>query len=470
MDIRTFFPAVTKLPTPIEEPKKTEETEETKTMQLSPDQQRVFDVYRAGHNVFVSGPGGTGKSALIRHIYRDAKLHGKQIEVTSTTGISAVLLQCHAKTIHSWAGIGLGNGTIDELVTKVQRNKRARYAWTHTDILVIDEVSMLSRKLFDLLNAVGKRIRRSTAPWGGLQLVCSGDFFQLPPISTTTEDTTDSQFCFESDDWNLVFGGHNHQLVLRHMFRQTGDPQYAEVLSQLREGVITQRSVDLLATRVGIPVHPPSLIVTHLYPTRAQVDQCNALEMSRLPDEPCMEYTLEERRPIGSTSSLGCSEAEIIAELAFLTNNVRVDRVLVLRPGAHVMCVINDGPLCNGSQGIVTGFCACTGYPVVQFNNGVQQTMTPHVWTSERIAGLGVSHIPLMLAWAITIHKCQGTTLDAASMDVGRGIFECGQTYVALSRVRSLSGLYLHSWDHTRVRIHPKVKQFYQQLLVETTT
>jgi len=136
-----------------------------------------------------------------------------------------------------------------------------------------------------------------------------------------------------------------------------------------------------------------------------------------------------------------------------------------------VMCIVNIASaadkgieICNGSQGIVTGFCPITGCPVVKYNSGHEQVMSRHTWTSERIPGVGVEQVPLILAWALTIHKSQGATLDAAEIDVGSGIFECGQTYVALSRVKSLDGLYLTSYDVTKIKINRKVKEFYSTL------
>jgi ATP-dependent DNA helicase PIF1 len=162
------------------------------------------------------------------------------------------------------------------------------------------------------------------------------------------------------------------------------------------------------------------------------------------------------------------TDKDIDYELQNLSKNLICDQELKLKVGAHVMCIVNmtsdkGGSLeiCNGSQGLVTGFCPITGCPVVKYNNGFEQVMTRHTWTSERIPGVGVQQVPLILAWALTIHKAQGSTLDAAEIDVGSGIFECGQTYVALSRVKSLEGLYLSSYDVTKIKINRKVKEFY---------
>jgi ATP-dependent exoDNAse (exonuclease V) alpha subunit len=134
------------------------------------------------------------------------------------------------------------------------------------------------------------------------------------------------------------------------------------------------------------------------------------------------------------------------------------------------MCIINiksdqgDVLICNGSQGIIIDFCPTSGYPKVKYNNGIEMIMMRHIWESDKICGIGVSQVPLILSWALTIHKSQGATLDAAEIDVGSGIFECGQTYVALSRVKSLDGLYLTSFDAKRIRINKKVKEYYEAL------
>jgi ATP-dependent DNA helicase PIF1 len=164
------------------------------------------------------------------------------------------------------------------------------------------------------------------------------------------------------------------------------------------------------------------------------------------------------------------SEKEIQTELDFLAGNLVCDKNIKTKIGAQVMCIINiksaegDTLVCNGSQGIITAYCEFTGCPRVKYNNGTEMLMARHVWASDKIPGIGVSQLPLILAWALTIHKSQGSTLDAAEIDVGSGIFECGQTYVALSRVKSLHGLYLSSFDASRIRINKKVKHFYEEL------
>jgi len=440
-------------------------------MELSREQQIAFDKYVQGKNIFITGPGGSGKSALIRLIYKHAYNSNKNIEVTALTGCAAVLLNCKAKTLHSWAGIGLGKGTIEYLVNKIKKNKFAKALWKGTDILVVDEVSMFSLKLFDTLNAIGKAVRNNQKPFGGIQLIFSGDFFQLPPVGDKEEPDT-QRFCFESEDWNNVF--HNNcQIQLVKIFRQT-DEIYSTILNQIREGKIKRKSNDLLLEYVGRPFDTKLVAEpTKLYPTRNKVENINNTKMSSL--EGCeKEFNIKYLKDLEMTKSERAiryeyTDKDIQLELDFLANNLICEKEMKLKIGAQIMCVINIQSdigleVCNGSQGIITGFCDITCCPRVKFNNGIERVMMRHVWVSDKIPGIGVSQVPLILAWALTIHKSQGATLDTAEIDVGSGIFECGQTYVALSRVKSLDGLYLTSFDAKRIRINKKVKDFYESL------
>ena len=442
-------------------------------MELSKEQQIAFDKYIQGDNIFITGPGGSGKSALIRLINDHAYKKFKNIHVTALTGCAAVLLNCKAKTLHSWAGVGLANGTIEQLVTKIKKNKFTKALWRDTDILVVDEVSMLSLKLFSVLNAIGKAVRNNQKPFGGIQLVFSGDFFQLPPVGDKEEPDT-QRFCFESEDWNIVFHPHC-QIQLLKIFRQT-DEIYSTLLNQIREGKIKRKSNDLLLEYVGRQLDP-NLVAepTKLYPTRFKVENINNSKMTALKsDEKVfkikylkdLEMTRAER-----ANRIDFTDKDIQMELEFLASNLICEKEMKLKVGAQVMSIINIQSergldVCNGSQGIITSFCDITGNPRVKYNNGVEMVMTRNIWQSDKIPGIGVSQVPLILAWALTIHKSQGATLDAAEIDVGSGIFECGQTYVALSRVKSLEGLYLTSFDVTKIRIHKKVKEYYDNLIL----
>jgi ATP-dependent DNA helicase PIF1 len=440
-------------------------------MELSIEQKLSFDKYVQGHNIFITGPGGSGKSALIKIIHKHAYNQFKDIQVTALTGCASVLLNCRAKTLHSWAGIGLGNGTTEQLITKIKKNKFAKASWKKTDILVVDEVSMLSLKLFDMLNDIGKAVRGNSKPFGGIQLIFSGDFFQLPPVGDNSEPDT-QRFCFESDEWNTVFH-RDCQIQLVKIFRQTDDT-YTNILNQIREGKIKRKSNDLLIQYVG-RAFDPRLVAepTKLYPTRNKVENINNTKMSALNGAE-KEYKIKYLKDLEMTKTerlrrIEYSDKDIQLELDFLANNLICDKEMKLKIGSQVMCIVNIQSdtgieVCNGSQGLVTDFCEVTGCPRVKFNNGIERIMIRNVWASDKIPGIGVSQVPLILAWALTIHKSQGATMDNAEIDVGSGIFECGQTYVALSRVKSLDGLYLTSFDATKIRINKKVKEFYESI------
>ena len=437
-------------------------------MELSKEQQLAFNKYIKGDNIFITGPGGSGKSALIRKIKDHCR---KEIQVCALTGCAAVLLNCKAKTLHSWSGIGLGNGTIEQNIKKILGSRYKKEMWKDTDVLIVDEVSMLSLKLFNMLNEIGKAIRKNPRPFGGIQLIFSGDFYQLPPVGNKDEPDT-MRFCFESDNWNSIFRP-NCQIQLIKIFRQT-DEIYSTILNQIREGKIKKKSNDLLLQYVGREPEE-NLVVepTKLFPTKNKVEYINNSKMCSLDSEE-KEYVVKQVLDVEMTNEekrirLQYSKENIQTELDYLTGNLICDKNLKLKVGAQVMCIINiqlpsDEMICNGSQGIITRFCPATNLPIVKYNNGVEMVMGRHIWVSENIPGIGVSQVPLILAWALTIHKSQGATLDTAEIDVGSGIFECGQTYVALSRVKSLNGLYLTSFDVRRIKINTKVKEYYDSL------
>ena len=443
-------------------------------MNYSEEQISVFNKYTQGANIFVTGPGGTGKTALIKYIQKDAVRKGFNIQVCALTGCAAVLLECKAKTLHSWAGIGLGNGSIEQLVTKIMKNRFLKSNWKGTDILIVDEVSMMSQKLFELLDAIGKTVRKNSRPFGGLQLIFSGDFYQLPPVGDKDDPET-TRFCFESMLWSQTFTLENH-IQLTKIFRQS-DPVYQKILNQIREGKLKRSSNEVLLHKIGQQIPDNSIVrPTKLFPTRNKVDQVNTKEMNGLKTVE-QDFNLKYHVDLEMTATellkrRQFTKEQIQTELLYLKGNLRCDEVVKLKVGAQVMCIVNieldnGQTLCNGSQGIITKLSE-QGLPVVKFSNSngsaFETVMSYHVWPSENIPGIGVSQLPLILAWALTIHKAQGATLDIAEIDAGSGIFECGQTYVALSRVKSLEGLYLTSFDASKIKVSRKVQEFYLSL------
>jgi ATP-dependent DNA helicase PIF1 len=448
--------------------------------QLSKEQEVAFDRFKSGHNLFITGPGGTGKTQLIHHLVDYAKSTGKRVQVCALTGCASILLGCSAKTIHSWSGIKIAKGSVEQIVGQVLRNRQAKKNWKTTQILIIDEVSMMSRKIFDALDAVARYARNNPFPFGGLQVVFCGDFYQLPPIPSANEPET-GEFCFESTSWSAVFKQENH-IELTTIFRQT-DTKYIEILSQIRTGELSDENAELLKQYVKREYdqeqHNGS-VLTKLFPIRSRVDYLNKLMFEKI-DEPvhafdivkqrnCLVY-IESNKQIEPARLQACRELtkqEVETELEQLIATTPCIPGLELKRGTSVMCTVNldmDKGICNGSQGIIKDFAG--GIPVVKFANGIEMTIGPHSWQSDEYPTIAVSSIPLQLAWALTIHKIQGATLAAAQIDVGNGVFEYGQTYVALSRIRSLDGLYLSGFNPTRIKANPKVRQFYANMVQE---
>jgi ATP-dependent DNA helicase PIF1 len=438
-------------------------------------QKLAFEKYEKGCNIFITGPGGSGKSKLIKDIKQHAIRNSKNVQVCALTGCAAVLLECKAKTLHSWSGIGLASGPISLTVNKIMNSHFKKKIWKDIDILIIDEISMMSKKLFELLDLIGKKVRKNNLPFGGIQLVFSGDFYQLPPVGNKDEPET-IQYCFESILWIETFKKENHiQLVT--IFRQK-DPVYANILNQIREGVLKKSSCKKLEEYVNRSF-PKDFKPTKLFPTRNKVDMINQNEMSQL-DKEIVEYKLKFLKDLPMTEKerfirSQYTQEQLDIELNYLKSNLICEDPIQIKIGAQVMCVVNielpNGHiLCNGSQGIVIGF-SDKNLPIVKFNRdndkGFETLMSYHIWPSENIPGIGISQVPLILAWALTIHKAQGSSMDYAEIDVGNSIFESGQTYVALSRLKGLEGLYLSSFNPTRIRVSKKVKEFYDNLDAE---
>lgn len=453
-------------------------------MELSLEQQQALNAFKAGDNIFLTGPGGTGKTSLIKNFVEICKLNGKKVQVCALTGCAAVLLNCQAKTVHSWAGIGLANGPSILTVRKVVDNKFKRKAWNNVDVLIIDEVSMMSQKIFEILDSIAKHIKFNTKPFGGLQVVFSGDFYQLPPVNVVRDedmsafDQTASAFCFESPLWQQTF---TSVIQLTKIYRQT-DQVYMSILNQIRVGKLYKSSLETLLPHIG-KLLPDTFVPTKLLPRRRDAEMINASELAKLETEEKV-FKLSRVVDLPTDAKAKATDAKATdtkaklpavnlnseqseMEYNFLVNSIMADKDIILKKGAQVMCIANidmesQEPIVNGSQGIVIDFIG--GLPLVKFNNGARRIIGFHVWNSETQPLIGVKQIPLIYAWAITIHKAQGVSLDMAQIDAGSNIFEFGQTYVALSRIKSLEGLYLTAFDPQKIKVNKKVQEYYKSL------
>jgi ATP-dependent DNA helicase PIF1 len=473
-------PAPTHVPVPapthVPAPAQVSVQAQVNQMILSPEQQLALDEFSKGKNIFLTGPGGSGKTELIKRMVAASEAAHKKYQVCALTGCAAILLNCKAKTIHSWAGIGLANGTIEEVVRKVVGNKFKTAQWKKTDILIIDEVSMMSLKIFNILDLIAKKVRKNTSkPFGGIQIIFSGDFYQLPPVGN---DEISSAFCFESEHWSNTF---DSIIQLKTIFRQT-DSTYSDILNQIRVGKLYKSALEKLNKHVNKPIPTTALFKpTILLPKRKDVDLINATELTKLGDVEQQKYSIAKvteldliakpgnakpgnTKPKQEYAPADISESQKEMEYNCLMNNIMADKEIILKKGSQVMCIANidmesTNPIVNGSQGVVIEFVG--GFPMVQFNNGDKRMIGYHNWISENIPTIGIKQIPLIHAWAITIHKAQGVSLDLAQIDVGSNIFECGQTYVALSRIKSMEGLYLTAFDPQKIKVNKKVQEFY---------
>ena len=464
--------------------------------QLGLEQQYAFEKFKQKHNLFITGPGGTGKTKLIEHLVNHSKSEGHAVQVCAMTGCATILLNNNARTLHSWSGIKLAKGSKHMVVGNVLKNRAACAAWRKVKVLIIDEVSMMSMKIFEILEEVARLVRKNSQPFGNIQVIFTGDFYQLPPVGNSGEPETE-MFCFESPVWTRVFPKANH-VELRTIFRQT-DPKYKEILLQIRTATLTEENKQILqgyVKREFDPAQHNGCIPTKLFPTRAKTDYLNNAMFNRLEGQEyvfnCDKKTscrtiLETNAALSleqMARSAHLSGQEVDYEVQQLMSNSSFQEVMSLKVGAAVMCTVNldmDNGICNGSQGVVVDILTpgsnkvvsdkntANTYlgpcPVVRFTNGLVKTIVPHYRQSEEYPSIAVGQIPLCLAWALTIHKIQGATLAMADIDVGGQIFEFGQTYVALSRVQSLTGLYLSAFHAQKIKANERVTAFYRIMM-----
>lgn len=438
------------------------------TTYLTPDQEQALISFKCGNNIFLTGPGGSGKSYLIKKIVDECKKSDRKVQVCAMTGCAAILLNCGAKTLHSWGGFGLGNGDVKTVVKRVTGNKYKKKPWKDVDVLIIDEVSMLSKKLLTCVDYIARICRNNRyTPFGGLQVILSGDFYQLPPVGDEENEET-TAFCFESEAWQGI-----DDICQLSTIKRQDDQKFAKILNQVRIGKITKSTITALTSRIGSTVQG-DLKPTVMFPRRFHADQVNNREYRALPD---IEEFTYERAVVDDVKDLSVNDRKNRAlaspealehEVKYLSSGTMAEHTISLKIGTQVMCIANidmdsEHQIVNGSQGIVIGFQA--GLPVVQFRTGVVKLIGKHLWQSETIPGLSIQQIPLIYSWAITIHKAQGVTLEVAEIDAGSHIFECGQTYVALSRVKSIDGLRLTSFDYRKIRVNKKVKDFYNSIV-----
>lgn len=427
-------------------------------IQWTEEQKSVLSAVSQGNSVFITGAAGTGKTKLVTEVVKLLKkLHTRsKVFVTASTGVAALSIK--GQTLHSFAGITINNPTDDPeiLLDWIMSNKRACYRWKKVEALVIDEISMVGPRLFDNLEFVAKSLRGVSKTWGGIQMVVVGDFCQLPPIKGYK--SKDVNYAFEADCWNESF---DLSIELTKILRQS-DPRFIELLQGIRMGESDQGDFSFLESYCSKTECDPSAV--QLYPVNEIVKKVNEERLKSL-QKSVVVYRAVDNGPDSAKRKLN--------------QGIAPDEISICE-GARVMLVKNLHTwkgLVNGATGIVMGFVKAVGVhdichdnqlPVVKFDSGKVLTIEPeewHVMDGEKIVATR-KQIPLILAWALSIHKCQGMTLDKAYINLSKA-FGYGMVYTALSRVRSLDGLHLSGFKASKIQAHPKVSQFYRKLALQ---
>lgn len=396
-------------------------------------QAQALSVMMEGNSVFLTGPPGSGKTFVLNNYVRQAVKSGRVVAVTASTGIAATHIG--GTTIHSWSGLGIREQLDDRDLKQLAKNDRLIKRYNGTDVLVIDEVSMLHGRRLDMINEVCKLLRKDDSPFGGLQVILVGDLFQLPPVSRQTNDL---DFAHLSTAW-AELNPKICYLSEQHRLRADG---LLDLLESMRLNQLEERHKVLLKERLEAQPSDEHEI-TRLYAHNVDIDRLNQAKLDALDDE---AQVFEMQTHGGAV------------KVEQLSRSVLAPEVLELKVGAEVMFVANNSSagFVNGTRGQVARFE--DGDPVVELHSGRSITVEPHSWKLEEDGKVRaeVMQLPLRLAWAITIHKSQGMSLDAAEIDLSRS-FTPGMGYVALSRVRSSDGLYLSGINGMALRLNPQI-------------
>lgn len=411
-------------------------------------QKEFFLHFFAKRNIFLTGPAGTGKSFCINELIDFLDDVGHPYGKTATTGVAA--LNIGGTTVHSWAGIGLGDDDGTDLLDKVANNKKATNRIKGAKLLIIDEVSMAKADLIEKIDIVCQFIRNSGAPFGGLQVVFVGDFLQLPPVFNQMEE---EKFAFDSEAWASA----NIKTVhLNEIVRQHDEPEFAKFLNEVRIGAA--KDFDILEPCLTREFPDDGIKPVRLFCKNYNVDAYNSDQLAKI-DGPIKTYYSVDDGPTNWKQ--------------FFDKNCRAPNPLHLKVGAQVMLLTNlaiESKLVNGSVGVVEKMyndCvevrfANGTFPIEPFKWEMRQNEIDVLGQMKRVPIASRKQIPLKLAYAVTIHKCQGATLDRAEVDASEA-FACGQVYVALSRVRNLSSLKLKRFNPTKITVSKKCIDFYRK-------
>lgn len=424
------------------------------SIKLCAEQMEVLNSCVSGKNVFFTGSAGTGKSYLLRKIISSLPPEGTM--ATASTGVAACLIG--GVTLHSFAGIGGGDFGLKRCFEMASRPASAQ-TWRKCKRLIIDEISMVDGEFFEKIEATARHVRKNDKPFGGIQLILCGDFLQLPPVvkrdfKSDSQPQNDKRFCFQSPAWETCI-----QVVyeLKEVHRQS-DPQFVKILNHLRIGHVNDEITQRLMKTSKQKIEGNGILATQLCSHTNDANSINESKLNNLPGETTL-FKAEDSDP-GSTKQLD--------------SQMTVPSQLQLKIGAQVMLLKNinvTNGLVNGARGVVVRIEKSV--PVVRFKNNFEYACKHERWIIKQPSGNTVTRrqVPLKLAWAFSIHKSQGLTLDCVEMSLGK-VFEAGQAYVALSRAKSLDSVRILDFDSKQVWANPQVLQFYKTFrrrLMDTT-
>lgn len=405
--------------------------------QLSPEQEHALELLRSGENVFLTGGAGSGKSYLIRHFMQE--LEPKQTPILASTGAAAVLLG--GRTFHSFFGLGIMEGGVDATYERGAKDHRLLNRLKKVEGVIIDEISMIPGAALMVAEALSQKARDSKLPWGGMRVICVGDFAQLPPVTRTGER-----------DWafaNEVWARSGFQICQLSHNQRVQENEFLDVLADVRYGKVTQRVFDFLSDKVR--PHDEEAAGTRLFGRRDMSENFNQKKLSEINE---VEVTIDAIY-IGSEKHI-----ETLIKVA------PVPQKLTLKIGCKVIFLQNDPQKrwINGTRGTVTKIEV--DKITVKKEHGREVSVDKSSFSMQDAEGNVTAtaiQFPLALAYATTIHKSQGATLDELWCDL-RSLWEPGQAYVALSRLRSAEGLKLVGWNPRSIIVDPKVLEFYQRL------
>ena len=403
---------------------------------MNAKQQEALIQIQSGSNVFLTGSAGTGKSFVIHKVIEWAKSLKMEIGITASTGQAAYLL--NGRTVHSFLGIGLANKPVDILVDDLKNKKLDKFeSLQRLRLLIIDEISMINAELLDLISEYLSKIRECDLPFGGCQVVLCGDFCQLPPV--------EGKYCFVSASWKAA---NIQTIVLEELVRQDGDPVFQLVLDEVRWGNCSDETLATLQKQKDKEFEN-GIVPTKLFSINADVDRINQREYEKL-----VESGAEKR-----LYKTAYSKGKMAKPWA---DSVKIPESIELCIGAQIVVTWNisfDDCIVNGTRGVVN---ALNEKSVgILLRNGKEVVIDYVKTVCEFDESIKVRYMPLKLAYALSIHKSQGMTLDAVEMDLGSTIFEYGQAYTALSRARSLDSMKIIHVAAKSFKTHKIVKKLY---------